>query len=157
MMMFTCLPAVLQQLRDRHQACEPVLRLLKVSDPDYRYTTAREGSTHEGDALAPPRAALGQTCEQVLQVCSRSHNSYFRQTERGWFMRTFTNLIEQLRDRRCEQVQWLDLLVAVRGVFFLLIECFDALCRVTGEAGHEVGQEGRACMHAPKNLPKTAQ
>ena len=150
-MMFSCL---LQQLRDRPQACEPVLRLLTVSDPDCRQTTARRGGL--------VKVMLLHLLEQLWdRLVSRFSGllpfiqSYFRQTERGWFIRTFTNLIEQLRDRLCEHSQWLDLLVAVRGVSFLLTECFDALYRVPGEAGHEEGQEGRACMHALKSLRKS--
>ena len=82
------------------------------------------------------------------------HTLSLKINREGCFTRTFTNLIKQLGDRLCKQVHWLHLLMAVRGVFFLLFGCFDALYRVPGEAGQEVGQEGRACMHAPKNLWK---
>ena len=53
-------------------------------------------------------------------------------------MRAFTNLFKELRERFCDQVRRLDLLVAGRGVSFLLVEGLDALCSVAYDAGHYV-------------------
>ena len=66
-------------------------------------------------------------------------------------MKTSAHLIQQLRDRLLDEVQWLDLAVC-DGVCFLIVKCFGALHRVPREAGQEVGQEGRACVHASDTI-----